>query len=399
MLTLFAGLMSGLTVGYLSIDMLDMKLKIQNGTPDTVQYAKRVLPIIEQHHYLLVTLLLANAAAMETLPIFLDALVPSVYAIMISVTAVLFFGEIIPQAVCTGPNQLKIAASVAPLVQLLMVAEGILAYPLAKLLDFVLGEHHMIRYSNSDLKGLVELHTEKALGGGPTAGDSEEGLRPYQTLAIQGAIDLAKKNVKSVMVPVKKVFMLSTNKALDKKRVKQLLKHGYSRIPVYRSREKHNILGILHIKSLIGLDLTSERTLGKLIEEGEIVLRKPSFVQPSQDLGSLLKEFMKGRSHLAIVSNRSAELREWNENHSSSGDEAGGGAFPPELEKDPAPEEGKVEGAPDVLGLVTLEDVIEEMLNEEILDEADYDKQHDVYGRHDSFRLDKSAVGDTKEKI
>lgn len=41
---------------------------------------------------------------MEALPIFLDAIVPSVLAIVISVTAVLFFGEIIPQAVCTGPN-------------------------------------------------------------------------------------------------------------------------------------------------------------------------------------------------------------------------------------------------------------------------------------------------------
>ena len=63
-----------------------------------------MLPILQKHHLLLVTLLLCNAAAMEALPIFLDAIVPSVLAIVISVTAVLFFGEIIPQAVCTGPN-------------------------------------------------------------------------------------------------------------------------------------------------------------------------------------------------------------------------------------------------------------------------------------------------------
>lgn len=68
--------------------------------------AKRVLPILQQHHWLLVTLLLANAAAMEALPIFLDALVPAYAAVIISVTAVLIFGEIIPQAVCTGPSQI-----------------------------------------------------------------------------------------------------------------------------------------------------------------------------------------------------------------------------------------------------------------------------------------------------
>lgn len=45
---------------------------------------------------MLVTLLLANAAAMEALPLFLDALMPAVMAVIISVTAVLFFGEIIP---------------------------------------------------------------------------------------------------------------------------------------------------------------------------------------------------------------------------------------------------------------------------------------------------------------
>jgi metal transporter CNNM len=41
---------------------------------------------------------------MEALPIFLDNLVPSFWAIVISVTAVLFAGEVIPQAICTGPS-------------------------------------------------------------------------------------------------------------------------------------------------------------------------------------------------------------------------------------------------------------------------------------------------------
>jgi len=43
-----------------------------------------------------VTLLFCNAVALETLPIFLDRIVPSAYAILISVIAILFFGEVIP---------------------------------------------------------------------------------------------------------------------------------------------------------------------------------------------------------------------------------------------------------------------------------------------------------------
>ena len=55
-----------------------------------------MLPILLKHHWLLSTLLLMNALAMEALPIYLDAIVPSAYAILISVAAVLVFGEVIP---------------------------------------------------------------------------------------------------------------------------------------------------------------------------------------------------------------------------------------------------------------------------------------------------------------
>ena len=54
------------------------------------------MPLIAKHHWLLVTLLLCNAIVIETLPIFLDKIVPSAYAIFISVIVVVIFGEIIP---------------------------------------------------------------------------------------------------------------------------------------------------------------------------------------------------------------------------------------------------------------------------------------------------------------
>lgn len=60
-LTLGAGVMSGLTVGYLSIDSLELEMKLQNGTDQERRQALAVLPVLEDHHYLLVTLLLANA--------------------------------------------------------------------------------------------------------------------------------------------------------------------------------------------------------------------------------------------------------------------------------------------------------------------------------------------------
>ena len=75
------------------------------------QCAARVLPLIKRHHLLLVTLLLMNATANEALPIFLDKIVSEAVAIILSVTLLLIFAEIIPSAVFTGPAQLKIAAA------------------------------------------------------------------------------------------------------------------------------------------------------------------------------------------------------------------------------------------------------------------------------------------------
>lgn len=138
--------MSGLTVGYLSIDDLVLELRATTGTEEEKEYAAKVLPILANRHWLLVTLLLMNALAMESLPLFLDKVVPEFLAVLISVTLVLFFGEVIPQAICTGPDQVKIAAGVAPIVRFLMTASSPLSYPLGKLLDRILGEHHKSRW-------------------------------------------------------------------------------------------------------------------------------------------------------------------------------------------------------------------------------------------------------------
>lgn len=89
--------MSGLTVGYSSISPLQLEIKLENGTPEEIEAAKRILPILERKHLMLATLLLSNALAMESLPIFLDAIMPASLAILISTTVVLIFGEVLPQ--------------------------------------------------------------------------------------------------------------------------------------------------------------------------------------------------------------------------------------------------------------------------------------------------------------
>ena len=89
--------------------------------------------------------------ALEALPVFLEKIVPPAYAIIISVGAVLLFSEVIPQAVCIGPHQLLIAEKTAPIVQFLMYFTYPVSWPIAIILDQILGEHKLTRYNNLQL--------------------------------------------------------------------------------------------------------------------------------------------------------------------------------------------------------------------------------------------------------
>ena len=97
--------MSGLTVGYLRV--LSLELKITTGTDQEKEYAAKVLPILSNRHWLLCTLLLMNSFANEAMPVFLDRIFNRFTAVVISVTLLLVFGEVIPQALCTSPHQIQ----------------------------------------------------------------------------------------------------------------------------------------------------------------------------------------------------------------------------------------------------------------------------------------------------
>ena len=80
-------------MGLLSLDLMSLKVLQEGGTPKQQKQATKILPAVTRHHWLLVTLLLANAAAVESMPLFLDRVSNPITAIIVSVTAVLFFGE------------------------------------------------------------------------------------------------------------------------------------------------------------------------------------------------------------------------------------------------------------------------------------------------------------------
>lgn len=101
-LVLFGGIMSGLQQGITKISLADLlvaEAEAKNSSRIKLAFVSMLRELVRRRHLTLVTLLFANAVAMEALPIFLDVLVPSYVAIILSVTLLVIFGEIIPQAV------------------------------------------------------------------------------------------------------------------------------------------------------------------------------------------------------------------------------------------------------------------------------------------------------------
>jgi CBS domain containing-hemolysin-like protein len=115
----------------------------------------------------------------------------------------------------------------APIVLALMYVMGIIAWPTAKLLDYLLGEDHGTVYKKGGLKTLVSLHQSLGL--------EHERLNEDEVTIITAVLDLKAKAVGNIMTPMKDVFTMSSDTILDEKMMDNILSAGYSRIPTISS--------------------------------------------------------------------------------------------------------------------------------------------------------------------
>lgn len=418
-LVAFAGLMSGLTLGLMSLSLVDLEVLTKAGQPQDRKNAEKILPIVKNQHLLLCTLLICNAMAMEALPIFLDALLPAWGAILISVSLILAFGEIIPQAVCSRYG-LSVGAKLSVVVRLLVIVVFPIAYPISKLLDWLLGKGHSALLRRAELKILVDMHGNEAGKGGE--------LTHHETTIISGALDLTQKTAKDAMTPLSEIFSLDLNSKLDEDTMSLIMSKGHSRIPVY-SGSPSNIIGLILVKNLIKCRAEDETPIRIL------TIRRIPRVGDSLPLYNILNQFQKGHSHMAAVVKSKHNVKDSagnatdkndmitiniNSNSSILQKQAEGKGIenkqqksisthaPPSVtssdtteSQSPAlqyiaercndswhlqPKKGGEQGdasitkevlesLPDqeeeVIGIITMEDVLEELLQEEILDETD----------------------------
>lgn len=389
LLVLFAGMMSGLTLGLMSLSLVDLEVLSKSGTPQDRKYAAKILPVVRRQHLLLCTLLICNAVAMEALPIFLDSVVTAWGAILISVTLILLFGEIIPQSVCTRYG-LTVGAIAVPLVRVLIFICFPIAYPISKLLDFLLGHGRVALFRRAELKTLVTLHGNEAGKGGELTHD--------ETTIIAGALELSEKTARDAMTPLSDTFAIDINAKLDKNLMREIMDRGHSRVPVYY-KKKTNIIGLILVKNLLMIP-PDDKTPVK-----NVTIRKIPRVPEHMPLYDILNEFQKGHSHMSVVIKQTiidsistdTEVRVVIDGGKTSGGTPKALRAPVkpiqrwkslpensrssnrskrwlrdgdvlEINNNPLPVVNEDEEA---VGIITMEDVIEELLQEEIFDETD----------------------------
>jgi magnesium and cobalt transporter len=151
-------------------------------------------------------------------------------------------------------------------------------------------------------RGLFERLVDLLSPGGPDSRDQlmralasaeqRELIEPESRMMLEGVLRMADLTAGDVMVAARRMDLLDINAPYDEL-LAQVIDTGHSRFPVYED-QRDNIIGILLAKDLLKLQRAPELNLRTL-------LRPPVFVPESKRLNELLRDFRSNRNHLAIV--------------------------------------------------------------------------------------------------
>lgn len=277
-LLVLSGMFSGLNLGLMALDPMELRIVQSCGTEKEKKYARKIEPIRRKGNYLLCSLLLGNVLVNTTLTILLDDLTKSgVGAVIASTVGIVIFGEIVPQALCSR-HGLAVGANTILVTKLFMLLTFPLSWPISKILDCVLGQEIGTVYNREKLVEMLKV------------------TEPYNDLVkeelnmIQGALELRTKTVVDVMTPIGNCFMIHSDAVLDFNTMSEIMESGYTRIPVYED-ERSNIVDILFVKDLAFVDpddCTTLKTITKFYNH------PVHFVFHDTKLDSMLEEFKKG---------------------------------------------------------------------------------------------------------
>ncbi|MGD9366648.1 MAG: hemolysin family protein [Desulfobacteraceae bacterium] len=250
---------------------------------------------------------------------------------------ILVFGEVIPKSVATSNSVLIARMVIYPIYWC-----SILFWPVVIFLDFIPKLTGKIKQTpavtEEELKTFVEVVEE------------EGEIKEEEKELIQNVFEFDDTNASEILTPRADMFVIEADEPLD---LKIIAASGYTRIPVIEE-SIDNVVGILNVK-----DLLARHAAGEITPDVRQLMRPPYFVPEHKKLDSLLRQFKKRKSHMAIVV-----------------DEHGG-----------------------VSGLITLEDAIEELVGE-IRDETDKEEPLIVRQKNkDWIVLGKADIDEVNDAI
>jgi metal transporter CNNM len=324
LLIIGSGFFSGLTIALMSFEIEDLEtIKNIGGegdapyTKEDAKKASKILKIIQDKKLLVVTLLLGNTAVNAALSIFLANIVgEGLVAGIVSTGLIVIFGEIIPVVVITK-YALQVGAYVSEFVKLLITIFYPISFFIIKGLNFlenILGENQIYNLSRREMVYNIKKLKE----------DDSSDIDEFDSSMIEGALSLSDKKLKDVMTLRNNVFRLQENRKIDKELLEEIIASGHTRIPVFKDVEHEEYIGVFNVKKLIG-----EYPIGKKV--GQFVNKDAKLILNTEmSCDDAIIKLIDTRLHIALVSNENF----WE-------------------------------------GIVTLEDIVEEIIKKEIIDEFD----------------------------
>lgn len=314
-LNILSALFSGLVLGLLSLDITDLEILKKCGTERERKYAAAIIPMRKHSNLLLCSLVLGNVIVNSFLQVLLDRVFPGIIGFISTTICITVIGEILPQAVCSRYG-LAIGANTIWITWIVIILTGPVSYPLSLFLDCCLGEEIAFVYDRERLQEYIRITR------------SYNNLDAQEINIITGALKIKKVKVSQIMTKLKDVFMLEINTMINHNTILAIIKRGFSRIPVF-DKSRKNVIGLLMVKDLALVNPHTEVTLKSILS----FYKHPiMMVDVNHRLDLVLNSFREGRSHMAVVVERNSK---------------------------------------EVVGIVTLEDIIEEVLQVEINDETD----------------------------
>jgi metal transporter CNNM len=305
----FAAICSGLNVAFMSLNIADLRRKAKLGNT----HARHLLPLRRNAHLTLAAILLSNVAAASATPLVLDSRLNGVVAGVISTLLLVVFAEILPQAMFAR-RALEFCGRLYWLLRAMITFTYPLAKPLQLMLDKFFGNEKSELHTRHELGLLVSEHLT----------DKTSELDEDEVEIIRGALQLSEKQVHSIMTPIRNVYWLAPTDTVDGLKIDEIKSYGWSRVPVF-NKQLTTCYGVMLIKNLVDIDFNGQGVVVK-----DLPLHPAALVGSKTALDTLFRKFITGGSHLMPV------------------------------EKDDR-----------IVGIVTIEDLLEEIVGHEIEDETD----------------------------